>query len=64
MPQEWTNTVQIFMHVMKQILVDISKNCDVFLDDIPVKEPISRYDEEKVLPGVCCFMFEHLQSLN
>ena len=52
------------MHVMKWILVDIPEDCDVFLDDIPVKEPISRYDEEEVLPGVCCFMFKHLQSLN
>ena len=63
-PQEWINAVQIFMHVMKQILVDISEDCDVFLDDISVKGPISRYDEEKVLSEVHCFMFEHLQSLD
>ena len=52
------------MHVMKQILVDIPEDCDVFLDDISVKGPTSRYDEEEVLPGVHCFMFKHLQSLN
>ena len=52
------------MHVMKQILADISEDCDVFLDDISVKEPISRYDEEKVLSEVHHFMFKHLQSLN
>lgn len=63
-PQEWINAVQIFMCVMKQILVDISEDCDVFLDDISVKGPISRYDEEKVLSEVHCFMFEHLQSLS
>ena len=62
--QEWINAVQIFMHVMKQILVNISEDCDVFLNDISVKEPISRYDEEKVLSEVHCFMFKHLQSLD
>ena len=44
--------------------MDISEDCDVFSDDISVKEPISRYDEERVLSEVHCFMFKHLQSLD
>ena len=62
--QEWINAVQVFMHVMKWILADILKDCDIFLDDISVKGPISRYDEKKVLSEVHCFMFKHLQSLD
>lgn len=65
LPQGWTNSVPEFVRIVKKVLADcIPHDCDVYLDDIPVKGPRTRYKEQETIPGVRRFVFEHLQKLD
>lgn len=62
-----TNSVAQFCRVVLKILQDhIPHIAMPFLDDIGVKGPKSRYDDEEVpeLPGVRKFVLEHIQNLD
>ncbi len=49
-----TNSVAQFCRAMIQILEDLILNiCHMFLDNIAVKEPWTKYNDEEVLTGVC-----------
>ena len=43
---------------------NISYNAEVFIDDIKIKKLKTKYDNEKSLSEVCCFVLEHLQMLD
>jgi len=65
--QGGTNSVAQFVRVMLTILRDHIPHIALpFLDDIGVKGPRSRYNDEEVpeLPGVRKFVLEHIQNLD
>ena len=65
LPQGATNSVAQFVRIVSKILQDhIPRVCLPFLDDIGVKGPRTRYDDEEVEPGLRRFVVEHLQNLN
>ena len=43
---------------------NILHNAEIFIDDIEVKKLKTKYDNEKSLSEVCCFILEHLQILD
>jgi Integrase zinc binding domain/RNase H-like domain found in reverse transcriptase/Reverse transcriptase (RNA-dependent DNA polymerase) len=62
-----TNSVAQFVRVITKILQDWIPHVALpYLDDIGVKGPRTRYNEEEVpgLPGVRRFMLEHIQNLD
>ena len=59
-----TNSMAQFMHVITKILKDTSsKAAKVFLNDIGVKGPKSKYNNEEILLGICQYIFKHLINL-
>jgi hypothetical protein len=64
--QRGTNSVSQFSRVVTKILENhIPHSAIPFMDDVGVKGPRDRYNEEEVpgLPGVKRFMMEHIQRL-
>ena len=69
-----TNLVSAFVRLTRKILSPhLGSIAEVFIDDIGVKGPRSRYNDEEVeppvglpagLPGVRYFILEHLQNLD
>ena len=50
---------------MKKILTEkILNDCDVYVDNIPVKGLRMKYNNWEVLPGIQQYVYEHLQSLD
>jgi ribonuclease HI len=65
LPQGATNSVAQFVRIVTKILEDlIPAECLPFLDDIGVKGPTSRYNDEELIPGIRRFVMEHIQSLD
>ena len=47
------NSVPEFVRIVKKVLVEyIPNDCDVYVDDVPVKGPKTTYNNEEALPGV------------
>ena len=64
-PPGATNSVAQFVRVIMTILEDIFPHIAMpFLDDVGVKGPYTKYDNEEILPGVRHFVFEHIQMLD
>lgn len=64
LPMGWTNSVAIFVRVIGKVLWQhIPHHARPFLDDVGIKGPKSRYDDEEVkgMPGVRKFVWEHAQ---
>jgi hypothetical protein len=72
LPMGWTNAVPIFhddvAHILKEETPHIT---DPYIDDVGVKGPKTRYElpdgtYETIPenPGICCFVWEHLQNVN
>ncbi|KAK6206862.1 putative gag-pol poly protein [Colletotrichum tabaci] len=67
LPQGATNSVAQFMRVMTRILYDLIPHCcKAFLDDIAIKGPTSRYDDEELedYPGIRRYVYEHIKNLD
>lgn len=65
LPQGATNSVAQFTRIITRILFDlIPTACRAFLDDIVVRGPTTRYDDEEVEHGVRRYVLEHLQNLD
>ena len=46
-------------------MFDISKDvADFFFDDVPVKGPSTRYDDQESAPGIRRFVLKHLENLD
>ena len=59
-----SNSVAQFVRIISKILEPISPNAArVFLDDIGVKGPKTKYDGTKISPGLRQYIFEHLINL-
>jgi RNase H-like domain found in reverse transcriptase/Integrase zinc binding domain/Reverse transcriptase (RNA-dependent DNA polymerase) len=62
LPQGWTNSVACFQRVIVKVhWKQIPKYARPFLDDIGLKGPKSRYNDEKISPGIRRFVWEHAQ---
>ena len=58
------NSVAQFVRIISKILKPISPNAArVFLDDIGVKGPKTKYDGTEVSPSLHQYIFEHLINL-
>ena len=72
LPMGWTNSVPIFHDDVTHILQsEIPHVTQPYIDDVPVKGPISRYIQENGEPetipendGIRRFVWEHFQDLN
>jgi hypothetical protein len=72
LPMGWTNSVPIFHDDVTYILQpEIPAVTVPYIDDVPIRGPASRYlladgTEERIPdnPGICCFVWEHLQNVN
>lgn len=61
--QGGTNSVAQFVRIVSKILESIPEAARVFLDDIGVKGPKTRYDNKEIFPGIRQFVYEHLINL-
>ena len=53
MPQGWTNSVAVFQRIMGKVhFRQIPHEAQPFLDDVALKGPKSRYNDELISPGV------------
>ncbi len=53
MPQGWTNSVAVFQRIMGKVhFRQILHEAQPFLDDVALKGPKSRYNDELISPGV------------
>ena len=53
LPQGWTNSVLEFVWIVKKILAEeILNDCDVYVNNVPVKGPRMKYNNQEVLPGI------------
>jgi len=60
-----TNSVAQCQRASAAILErNIPHDARVYIDDIPVRGPKTRYGDEETLPGVRRFIFEHLKTLD
>lgn len=72
LPMGWTNSVPIFHDDVTYILQEeIPRIAAVFIDDVPVKGPATRYElaggdyeRHPANPGIRRFFWEHLQNVN
>ena len=64
LPQGWTNSVAVFQRIISKVLYrHIPHRARPFLDDVGVRGPKNRYDEELVAPGIRRFVMEHASIL-
>ena len=62
LPMGWTNSVAVFQRIMLKILWrHIPEHVRVFLDDLGIRGPKDRYDDEEIAPGIRRFVWEHAQ---
>jgi hypothetical protein len=62
LPQGWTNSVAEFMGIMGKVHCrQVPHEVRPFLDDIGIKGPRCRYNDEEISPRVRRFVFEHAQ---
>lgn len=65
LPQGATNSVAHFLRVVSRILYDIIPGkCEPFFDDVGVKGPVTRYNDQEVAPGVRQFILEHIENID
>ena len=64
LPQGGTNSVAQFVRVVTRILHDHFGIAMPFVDDVGVKGPKSRYNDQEVAPGIRRFVLEHIQNLD
>jgi len=61
-PPGWANSVAVFMRVILKILWElVPDHARPFVDDVALKGPKSRYNDEEISPGVRGFVAEHAQ---
>src|SRR5579859_5070438 len=62
LPQGWTNSVAYFMWIITKVLwFLIPHYARPFIDDVGIKGPFSRYNDEEISPGIRRFVWEHAQ---
>ena len=60
LPQGWTNSVAIFQRVMGKVhWRQIPEFVRPFLDDVGIKGPRTRYNDEEIFPGIRRYVYEH-----
>ena len=60
LPQGWTNSVSCFQRIVCKVHWSlIPSNLRPFIDDIGLKGPKTRYNNEEVEPGIRRFVYEH-----
>jgi len=62
LPQGWTNSVASFQQVITKVhWKQILKYAWPFLDDMGIRGPKTRYNDEEISPGIGRFVWEHAQ---
>ena len=63
--QNIINFVEQFVRIANHILnVHILKKCQIFVNDIAIKNDRNDYDNKKVVSKIRIFVFRHIQNLN
>lgn len=63
-PMGATNSVAHFLRAMNRMLFDLIPHiCEPFFDDVGVKGPNTRYDDQEIYPGIRRFVLEHIENL-
>jgi transposase InsO family protein len=62
LPQGWTNSVAVFQRIICKVLEQhIPHHAKPFVDDVGIRGPKSRYNDEEIAPGIRRFVWEHVQ---
>ena len=62
LPMGWTNSVAVFQRIMSKVLWrHIPEHVRVFLDDLGIRGPKERYNDEEIAHGIRRFVWEHAQ---
>ena len=65
LPQDATNLVAQFVRIVLKILaLHLRDRAKFFLDDVGVKKQKSKYNNEKVAPGIKRYVLEYIQNLD
>ena len=60
LPQGWTNSVSCFQRIISKVHWPlIPHDCRPFIDDIGLKGPKSRYNDEEIRANIRRFVYEH-----
>ena len=65
LPQGATNSIAQFVRIVLKILAPhLRDRAKPFLDDVGIKGPKSKYNNEEVAPGIKRYVLEHIQNLD
>ncbi|RYP39740.1 hypothetical protein DL768_010696 [Monosporascus sp. mg162] len=65
MPQGFTNSVAHFCRMVGRILHNLMPDvARPFVDDVTVKGPKTKYNEEEIFPGIRRFVYKHIVNIN
>ncbi len=65
LPQGATNSVAQFVQIVLKILAPhLRDRAKPFLDDVGVKGPKTKYNNEEVAPGIRCYVLKHILNLD
>ena len=65
LPMGAINLVAQFVQIVTKILQDhIPHISRQFVENVGVKDPKTTYNNKEAAPGICCYMLEHIQSLD
>ncbi len=63
LPQGATNSVAKFVRIVLKILTPhLRDRAKLFLDDLGVKGPKTKYNNEELAPGIRRYVLEHIQN--
>ncbi len=65
LPHDATNSFAQFVLIVLKILAPYLRDrAKPFLDDVGVKGPKTKYNNEEVAPGIRRYVLEHIQNLD
>ena len=65
LPQSITKSVALFVRIVLKILAPYVRDwAKLFLDDVGVKRPKTKYNNEEIAPEIRCYVFEYIQNLD
>src|SRR5205809_5151755 len=57
-------SAQFSQKIIQMLNFNILHDAEVFIDNIEIKKSKTKYNNKKSLSEICCFVLEHLQTLD
>lgn len=65
LPKSTINSIVQFVWIVFKILAPyLWDQAKLFLDNVEVKKPKTKYNNKKVAPKIRCYILEHIQNLD